>query len=360
MPERIPNGVAKRVVFRAILASDHFTPATAKTIAITISKNGGAFANPAAGATNATEISSGFYYFDLGTGDTGTNGPLAWRGAVATVDDVGDVLEVVNATNAGFTALPNVASGSAGAVITSGTGTAQLATTSGQVLLQTGTGTGQLDFTSGVVKANTTQLAGQTVTAAAGVTFPTSIASPTNITSATGVTLTATTGLGNQTANITGTVSTVTNLTNAPTNGDLTATMKTSVASAVLDATAASYNTAGTIGNKINSAASAGDPWSTAVPGAYAAGSAGYILGNGVPLSTTTQQSVADTILGRNVSGGSSAGRTVKQALHFIRNKWTVSAGTLTVYDTDDTTSSWTAAVTGTAGANPVTGSDPA
>jgi hypothetical protein len=47
----------------------------------------------------------------------------------------------------------------------------------------------------------------QSVTAAAGVTFPTSIASPTNITAATGITLTATTGLGNQTANITGNLS---------------------------------------------------------------------------------------------------------------------------------------------------------
>ena len=67
----------------------------------------------------------------------------------------------------------------------------------------------------------------------------------------------------------------------------------------------------------------------------------------------------ADALLARNVSGGSSSGRTVKQALHFIRNKWVVAAGTLTVYDTDDTTTSWTAAVTGTAGADPVTGVDP-
>lgn len=68
----------------------------------------------------------------------------------------------------------------------------------------------------------------------------------------------------------------------------------------------------------------------------------------------------ADALLGRNVSGGSSSGRLVKQAFHFIRNRWVVAAGTLSVYDTDDTTSSWTAAVTGTAGADPVTGSDPA
>lgn len=68
----------------------------------------------------------------------------------------------------------------------------------------------------------------------------------------------------------------------------------------------------------------------------------------------------ADALLGRNVSGGSSSGRTVKQAFHFIRNRWVVSSGTLTVYDTDDSTSSWTASVTGTAGADPVTASDPA
>jgi len=45
----------------------------------------------------------------------------------------------------------------------------------------------------------------------------------------TGYSLTATTGLGNQTADITGTLTTVTNLTNAPTSGDLTAAMKASV-----------------------------------------------------------------------------------------------------------------------------------
>lgn len=64
---------------------------------------------------------------------------------------------------------------------------------------------------------NTTTLAGQTVTAGAGVTFPASIASPTNITA--------------------GTITTVTNLTNAPTAGDFTATMKTSITTAATAAT---------------------------------------------------------------------------------------------------------------------------
>ena len=82
------------VVFRAYLASDHVTPATGKTIAVTISKNGGAFGNPNAGATNATEISSGFYKVTLDTTDTGTAGPLAVRGAHADIDDVGAIFYV--------------------------------------------------------------------------------------------------------------------------------------------------------------------------------------------------------------------------------------------------------------------------
>ena len=50
------------------------------------------------------------------------------------------------------------------------------------------------------------------------------------------------------------------------------------LAAAVWNSIAASFNTAGTMGAKMNSAASAGDPWSTALPGAYADGEAGKIL----------------------------------------------------------------------------------
>lgn len=51
-------------------------------------------------------------------------------------------------------------------------------------------------------------------------------------------------------------------------------------ATLVLGATASSWNTAGTIGAKINSAGNAGDPWATALPGSYAVGTAGNIVGN--------------------------------------------------------------------------------
>ncbi|HJQ65354.1 MAG TPA: hypothetical protein VJ816_03200, partial [Gemmatimonadales bacterium] len=50
------------------------------------------------------------------------------------------------------------------------------------------------------------------------------------------------------------------------------------LATSVWDETAASHNTAGTTGEKLNDAASAGDPWGTSLPGAYAAGTAGALL----------------------------------------------------------------------------------
>jgi hypothetical protein len=81
------------------------------------------------------------------------------------------------------------------------------------------------------VTANADQLAGQTVTAAAGVTFPTSVASPTNITA--------------------GTITTVTNLTNAPTAGDLTATMKASVTTAATAATPTAAAVTGSVGSVV-------------------------------------------------------------------------------------------------------------
>jgi hypothetical protein len=50
------------------------------------------------------------------------------------------------------------------------------------------------------------------------------------------------------------------------------------LASAVWNAVAASFNAAGTMGNKLNSAASAGDPWGTELPGAYTGEQAGKII----------------------------------------------------------------------------------
>lgn len=123
----------------------------------------------------------------------------------------------------------------------------------------------------------------------------------------TGYSLTATTGLGNQTANITGNLSgsvgsvtgavgSVTGAVGSVTGniggnvvgsvasvtgdiGGLAAGAITDVEDAVWDAVLASHLDAGSTGFALNAAGSAGDPWGTALPGAYGAGTAGFIIG---------------------------------------------------------------------------------
>lgn len=81
-------------------------------------------------------------------------------------------------------------------------------------------------------------------------------------------------------------------------------------------------------------------------------------------LSATGNVAIADALLDRDMATGADSGsttvRTPRQALRFLRNKWAIVTGTLTVYKEDDTTSSWTGAVTIDASAQPITASDPA
>lgn len=84
----------------------------------------------------------------------------------------------------------------------------------------------------------------------------------------------------------------------------------------------------------------------------------------GFALTSGERDSVADALLDRNMGTGTDSGspsvRTVRQALRFLRNKWAISAGALTVYKEDDSTSSWTATVGTDAAAVPIVSNDPA
>lgn len=102
---RFAQSTAYTVTFMLFLSSDHVTVATGKTVAITLSKAGGAFANPNAGATNATEISNGLYKVALDTTDTNTLGDLVIRGTAAASDDMVQIMQVVSATTGGATNL---------------------------------------------------------------------------------------------------------------------------------------------------------------------------------------------------------------------------------------------------------------
>lgn len=292
----IPQSTSFVHVFKAYLSSDHVTEATGKTIAITISKAGGAFGNPNAGATNATEISSGWYKVTLDTTDTGTLGIIAIRGAAATIDDFGDRLLVVSATTGGLTNLDAAISsrmatytqptGFLAATFPSGTiaNTTNITSITGNI---TGNLSGSVGSVTGLTASNldaavSSRMATYTQpTGFLAATFPGgTIANTTNITSIT----------GNITGNLIGTVSTLTTYTgNTPQTGDAFARIGApvgasisadiaAVAPATWDVTLSSHLTALTTGAALNAAGSSGDPWATALPGVYGAGTAGNIV----------------------------------------------------------------------------------
>jgi hypothetical protein len=110
-------------------------------------------------------------------------------------------------------------------------------------------------------------------------TFPATIASTTNITA--------------------GTMTTVTNVTTVSANGITSTSLSTGaltdIAGAVWNADLSLYQDAGSTGEALGVAGTAGDPWLTALPGAYTAGMAGFIVGTNL---NATISSVNDNING--------------------------------------------------------------
>jgi hypothetical protein len=63
------------------------------------------------------------------------------------------------------------------------------------------------------------------------------------------------------------------------------------IADAVWDEAIAGHLSAGSTGLALNSAGSAGDPWATALPGAYGAGTAGFIIGTNLDATVSSRAS---------------------------------------------------------------------
>jgi len=71
--------------------------------------------------------------------------------------------------------------------------------------------------------------------------------------------------------------------------GDIPAS--SAIAAAVWDETLSGHLGAGSTGNALNAAGSAGDPWSTALPGAYGEGTAGKIVGDNINATVSSRSS---------------------------------------------------------------------
>lgn len=112
--------------------------------------------------------------------------------------------------------------------------------------------------------------------------------------------------------------------------------------------------------------------WTTDISGISGVGQAGrYVTDGAIAASNASasasviegvayRENLADVLLGRNVAGGSNTGRLVKEALYALRNKSEIVGSTLNVYNATDGAIAWSATVASSAGANPVTGVDPA
>ena len=230
--------------------------------------------------------------------------------------------------------------------------------------------------------------------------------------------------VGSVTGNVGGSVASVVGAV-----GSVTGLTKDTIADQVWDEILSGHTVIGSTGAALSAAGGSGDPWSTALPGAYGAGTAGNIVGaikaktDALPIDPADASDIAasfatvngtlatiagyvdtevaavlaavdtevaaikaktdnlpaapaavsniptalenaDALLNRDMATGTDSGsptvRTVRQALRFLRNKWSIGGTTLTVTKEDDVTASWTSTVSTTVGAAPVTGNDPA
>jgi hypothetical protein len=234
-----------------------------------------------------------------------------------------DVVDYQDPVRFGLTALPNVESGSAGALLTSGTGTAQLATSSGLVTLAGVTHTGAVipavttvnglganaitataiasdavsKLQSGLASQGSLQVIGELVDSidvtAAQIKAKTDLipaepASRTNITAATGITVSA----------IEANVITAASLASDAATEIATAVAATQVLSrldSMIESNGAGQFRFDTIALELAPSGAAGDPWSTFLPGSYAAGTAGYIVGVSLPRYGHTQRWTSPT-----------------------------------------------------------------
>lgn len=309
-----------------------------------------------AGSNAATTFASMTVTGNLTLGNISNAGTTTLTGAIT-----GGATTLASLTSTGTMTAGNISVGGTttltGAVTTGALTSASMTSTGtmsmGNVSVggtTTLTGAVSLGSTLGITGATTLAAISAASIAVSGNTTLTGIVTAANVSNnIVGVTVgnvTLAASQGNITMNITGNLSgsvgSVTGLTVSNLDATISSRMATytqptgflaaTFPSAVGDATAANQST-------IN-----GNVLTRAVPG------------DSMALTTAAQQAAADTLLGRNVAGGSSSGRSVKEALYVLRNKVDTGAGI--VYQVDDTTTAFTFSVT-TAPGNPVTVFDP-
>ena len=343
----------RRIPVLLVDITDGFTPETGVlTPTINVSKNG---ATIATGAGTWTEIGNGQYYYEFTAGEVDTLGWIAVNVEKATVSrDYNAVIQVMAydyavATNLGLSALPAVASGSAGAIPTTGTSANQIQVNGsgavstvvsvsgsvGSVVGAVGSVTGNIggNLTGSVGSLTATAVqniwddltANNTVVGSIGLLIGTNLnatisSRATDATVWTNATRTLTAGTNIVLAKGTGITGfndiSAQNVWDVATSGlttvgsiglKLNTNVDTTISSRMATFTYTTPPTSaaiatqiwsepipgsfavGSAGAKLNAASSAGDPWATAIPGAYGAGTAGNILGNRLDVAVSSR-----------------------------------------------------------------------
>ncbi len=134
MRDRQQNSTSYPMPFFMVYSTDHQTGKPGLSPAVTISKNGAGFGAPS-GAVS--EIGNGWYSLAGNATDRATLGSLIIHASATGADTTDTQFRIVpwdpyDAVRMGLTALPNVASGGRGAIITQGDGTAQLNVSGGK------------------------------------------------------------------------------------------------------------------------------------------------------------------------------------------------------------------------------------
>jgi hypothetical protein len=289
-------------------STDHISGKTSLTVTVTLSKNGGSFVSPSG---TVSEVGNGYYKVAGNATDTNTLGPLILHATASGADPTDIEYAVVafdpqSATNLGLTNLDTTVSSRSS--LTAAQVNSEVDTALSDVGLTT-TVTGRIDA------AISTRLA------SASYTVP-------------------------------------------PTAGEN--------ADAVWDEVMSGHTVNGSYGERIVRARTT--QAEVSITGSYHVAADVHEFQSAVidnaafaadalaatNFAASVGQEFADALLGRNIAGGSDGGRMVKDALRFLRNRFAVSSGTLTVYQEDDTTTAWTASVTGDAAADPIVESNPA
>lgn len=119
-----------------------------------------------------------------------------------------------------------------------------------------------------------------------------------------------------------------------------------SLAAGVWNSIASQYNSTGTMGEKLNAAGTAGDPWTTNLSGYTTPGTAGYIVNTNLDAKVsevggTVADSVWDSLVSEHVISGSFS-EFVTNTLKVQKNKWKIENNQMIIYDDNGSTPLYT------------------